>query len=49
MDGAPGAAGNLATGRLAAHLDRAGWDTGIDMQKLARAEALARNMRGGSE
>jgi len=46
---APGAAGNLATGRLAAHLAQAGWDTGVDMQKLARAEALARNMRGGSE
>jgi len=43
---APGAAGNLATERLAAHLAAGGWDTGLDMQRVAAAAALARTMRG---
>jgi len=43
---APGAAGNLATERLAAHLAAGGWDTGLNMRKVAAAAALARAMRG---
>ena len=44
---APGAAGNLATERLAAHLAAAGWQTGLDPERIAAAAALARTMRGG--
>ena len=44
---APGAAGNLATERLAAHLAARGWDTGLDTAELERAVALARLLRGG--
>ena len=42
---APGASGNLATGRLAAHLAEQGWDTGLDMAALARAEWVAAEIR----
>ena len=42
---APGAAGNLATGRLVDHLARRGHRTGVDRTALARAEALAAGMR----
>lgn len=42
---APGAAGNLATGRLAAHLAAGGYDTGVDRAALAAAERLARGLR----
>ena len=43
---APGAAGNLATGKLAAFLDARGLRHGLDLTALARAEALARDMTG---
>lgn len=43
---APGAAGNLATEALAAHLARRGFRTGIDAEALARAADLARSLRG---
>jgi len=42
---APGAAGNLATGRLVDHLAARGHETGVDRPALARAEALATGMR----
>ena len=42
---APGAAGNLATEALAAHLARAGHRTGLDMGVLAQAAAMAKGMR----
>ena len=42
---APGAAGNLATGRLVAHLAGLGHTTGIDAQALARAESVAAELR----
>ncbi len=45
---APGAAGNVATEALAAHLASGGWETGLDAGILARAAALARAMRDGS-
>ncbi len=45
---APGAAGNVATEALAAHLDAGGWETGLDQHVLARAATLARAMRDGS-
>ncbi|HMO09185.1 MAG TPA: hydroxymethylglutaryl-CoA lyase [Paracoccaceae bacterium] len=44
---APGAAGNLATERLADWLDGQGWDTGLDPAVLAEAAGMARAMRGG--
>lgn len=44
---APGAAGNLATERLAAHLAAGGWETGLNPERVAAAAALARSMRGG--
>lgn len=37
---APGAKGNLATGPLAGLLRDQGWETGLDLQKLALAEAF---------
>ncbi|WP_199259595.1 hydroxymethylglutaryl-CoA lyase [Paracoccus binzhouensis] len=43
---APGAAGNVATERVAAHLAAAGYDTGLDMAVIDRAAAMARGMRG---
>ncbi|MCV2446270.1 hydroxymethylglutaryl-CoA lyase [Paracoccus sp. DMF] len=43
---APGAAGNVATEAVAAHLAAAGHDTGLDMAVIARAAALARSLRG---
>lgn len=39
---APGAAGNLATEELVAHLHQAGHETGIDESALSRAVVLAR-------
>jgi len=42
---APGATGNLATGRLVDHLARRGLETGIDRPALARAEAIAAEIR----
>lgn len=43
---APGAAGNLATETLAAHLAARGFATGIDTAALAAAAAFARGLRG---
>ncbi len=43
---APGAAGNVATERVAAHLATSGYATGLDPARLARAAAMARGMRG---
>lgn len=42
---APGAAGNLGTGRLVAALSRAGYATGVDPAALAEAEAFATGLR----
>ena len=42
---APGAAGNVATEAVAAHLVAAGHDTGLDMDVLVRAAEMARAMR----
>ncbi|PKP74201.1 MAG: hydroxymethylglutaryl-CoA lyase [Alphaproteobacteria bacterium HGW-Alphaproteobacteria-6] len=46
---APGAKGNVATERVEAHLCRQGFTTGLDPAGLARAAAMARAMRGGSD
>lgn len=43
---APGAAGNVATEAVAARLMALGYDTGLDMDVLTEAAALARAMRG---
>ncbi|CAM3162302.1 hydroxymethylglutaryl-CoA lyase [Paracoccus aminovorans] len=45
---APGAAGNVATERVAAHLAARGHDTGLDMAVIERAAAMARAMRRGA-
>ncbi len=42
---APGAAGNVATEAVAAHLERLGYKTGLDLDALEQAAALARSMR----
>lgn len=42
---APGAAGNLATERLAAHLTAQGWTTGLDPAVLDEAASFARTLR----
>jgi len=44
---APGAPGNVSTRAVAARLAALGADTGIDLDRLAIAERLAREMRGG--
>ena len=46
---APGAAGNVATEKLAARLLALGFETGLDPVALARAAALARAMKGGQD
>lgn len=46
---APGAAGNVATEAVAAHLAAAGYETGLDPAVLAQAAALARAMREGRD
>jgi len=43
---APGASGNVATEAVAAHLERLGYDTGLDMDVLMQAAGMARAMRG---
>ena len=43
---APGAAGNVATEDVVAALAARGHDTGLDSEVLARAAAMARQMRG---
>jgi len=42
---APGAAGNVATEAVAAHLAAAGYRTGLDAAVLEEAAAMARRMR----
>jgi len=42
---APGSAGNVATERVAAHLERLGYTTGLDMDVLEQAADMARAMR----
>ncbi|RMC36432.1 hydroxymethylglutaryl-CoA lyase [Paracoccus alkanivorans] len=44
---APGARGNVATEAVAAHLAAAGYATGLDMDVIERAAAMARAMREG--
>ncbi|UWR08306.1 MULTISPECIES: hydroxymethylglutaryl-CoA lyase [Ruegeria] len=44
---APGAAGNVATEAVAAHLERLGYDTGLDAAVLNQAAEMARAMRAG--
>ncbi|WP_171096943.1 hydroxymethylglutaryl-CoA lyase [Ruegeria sp. HKCCD7255] len=44
---APGAAGNVATEAVAAHLDRLGYETGLNVSVLEQAAEMARAMRGG--
>lgn len=44
---APGAAGNVASEAVLAHLAAKGFDTGLDPEKLARAARLAQEIRNG--
>jgi hydroxymethylglutaryl-CoA lyase len=44
---APGAAGNVATEAVAAHLERLGFETGLDRAVIAEAAAMAQAMRAG--
>lgn len=43
---APGASGNVATEAVAAHLERLGYSTGLDMDVLNEAAGMAQAMRG---
>lgn len=43
---APGAAGNVATEKVAGHLAARGFDTGLDREVLRQAAAMAQGMRG---
>ncbi|MBF9034225.1 hydroxymethylglutaryl-CoA lyase [Rhodobacterales bacterium HKCCE2091] len=45
---APGAAGNVATEALALRLADLGYDTGLDLDIIGEAAAMARSMRKGS-
>ena len=45
---APGAAGNVATERVEAHLRSLGYETGLDRSVLAEAAVMARAMRSGT-
>ena len=44
---APGASGNVATEAVATHLERLGYQTGLDMAVLEEAAQMARAMRQG--
>lgn len=44
---APGSAGNVATERVADHLQRLGYDTGLDMAVVQEAADMAQAMRTG--
>ncbi|WBU57421.1 hydroxymethylglutaryl-CoA lyase [Paracoccus sediminicola] len=44
---APGAAGNVATEKVAAHLASAGYETGLDMDVITKAAEFARHLRQG--
>ncbi|ETW11773.1 hydroxymethylglutaryl-CoA lyase [Roseivivax marinus] len=46
---APGARGNVATEKVAAHVEALGHDTGLDRAVLSEAAALARTMREGRQ
>ncbi len=46
---APGAAGNVATERVAAHLEAAGYATRLDMNKIAKAADFAKSLRNQGE
>lgn len=46
---APGAAGNVATEAVLAHLERAGHATGLDAEIIAQAGRMAQAMRGQGE
>lgn len=43
---APGAAGNVATESVAAHLERLGYETGLDLAVIEHAAEMARALRG---
>jgi hydroxymethylglutaryl-CoA lyase len=43
---APGAAGNVATERVARRLAALGYETGLDLDMIEEAAAMARAMRG---
>ena len=45
---APGASGNVATEAVAAHLQRLGYDTGLDLCVIDQAAEMARAMRGAA-
>ncbi|TPL01498.1 MULTISPECIES: hydroxymethylglutaryl-CoA lyase [unclassified Mesorhizobium] len=45
---APGAAGNVATEAVVAHLAALGYDTGVDADKLEDARALALRLKAGT-
>ena len=42
---APGAKGNVATEKVAAHLERLGYSTGLDMGVVAQAAEFAKGLR----
>ena len=42
---APGASGNVATEAVAAHLERLGYETGLDLAVVEEAAQMARAMR----
>ncbi|MGB0960566.1 MAG: hydroxymethylglutaryl-CoA lyase [Halocynthiibacter sp.] len=44
---APGAAGNVATEAVMAHVEALGYDTGLDHEIIAQAAKMAREMREG--
>ncbi|MFK7743450.1 MAG: hydroxymethylglutaryl-CoA lyase [Roseobacter sp.] len=46
---APGASGNVATEAVAAHLEHLGYDTGLDLDVIAKAAQMALSMRTHSE
>ncbi|APX11771.1 hydroxymethylglutaryl-CoA lyase [Tateyamaria omphalii] len=46
---APGAAGNVATEAVAAHLARLGYNTGLDLDVISKAADMARAMRGADK
>ena len=43
---APGASGNVATEAVATHLARLGYETCLDLDVIAQAAEMARQMRG---
>lgn len=45
---APGAAGNVASEAVAAHLERLGYETGLDLSVIEEAAQMARAMREGA-